>query len=185
MHKPVVSQLQELRISSSVCGARTHDAHAACNCNEVRLTWARLRMMRPGRRQTLRKLIIASASMPSYVLQPEVLDKRQIWVLRLALPLLFSVLACGIAGLFILIDHEQQSPLSQTRAASLYRRLIAFNPLISAICVNAPILGLIYVLLRLRNHSIAVQQRHTGADLLQSAVQAKQAAKGSASKKKR
>jgi len=41
--------------------------------------------------------------MPSYVLQPEVLRSRQLWLLRLALPVLFSVLACGIAGLSILI----------------------------------------------------------------------------------
>ena len=41
--------------------------------------------------------------MPSYVLQPEVLRSRQVWLLRLALPVLFSVLACGIAGLSILI----------------------------------------------------------------------------------
>ena len=40
-----------------------------------------------------------------------------------------------------IVDHEQQSSFSQTRAASVYRRLIAFNPLISAILVNGPILG--------------------------------------------
>ena len=108
-------------------------------------------------------------------------------------------------------DHEQQSSFSQTRAASVYRRLIAFNPLISAILVNGPILGasrlwvamlpinvpracpqnlcavagLIFVLLKLRNHSVAVRQREIGVQLLQSVSQARRDPKGSTSKKKK
>ena len=107
-------------------------------------------------------------------------------------------------------DQENKLALSRSAPAVLYRRLIAFNPLISAILVNAPILGaiehlreqhailthhiekspcsyvvagLIYVLLKLRNHSIAVQQRKAAEQLLQSAVQAKNGKSGS--KKKR
>ena len=43
-----------------------------------------------------------SLAMPSYVLVPEELQSRHVWALRLALPVLLSVLGCGIAGLIIL-----------------------------------------------------------------------------------
>ena len=41
--------------------------------------------------------------MPSYILVPEELQSRNVWALYLALPLLVSVLGCGIAGVFVLI----------------------------------------------------------------------------------
>ena len=48
-------------------------------------------------------VIQTSLAMPSYVLVPEELQSRHVRALRLALPVLLSVLGCGIAGLFILI----------------------------------------------------------------------------------
>jgi hypothetical protein len=49
------------------------------------------------------RVVEFSLAMPSYILTPEELVTRHVWALRLALPVLLSVLGCGIAGLFILI----------------------------------------------------------------------------------
>ena len=72
------------------------------------------------------------------VLLPEALQSRHVWALRLALPVLLSVLGCGIAGLSILIGTlrafglgtppTHHLPLPPLKICSLSMQIMSKNP---------------------------------------------------------
>jgi len=98
--------------------------------------------------------------MPSHVIKPELLPARTLYLYYLLLPVLITVFVSGLVGVFILQDQQLEYSISKTYLAETYRKLIAFNPIISALLVNVPVLGLLYVGLRLQGHRAVSSKAH-------------------------
>jgi len=111
--------------------------------------------------------------MPVHI-KPEQLSARTLLLYHILLLVLFTCFMSGVVGVFILQDIEQSYTISRTRWAEYYQQLIAWNPMISAILVNGPLLGIVFLSLKLHGHTVKKREAEGSAGHGQRIKQAKQ-----------
>jgi len=76
----------------------------------------------------------------------------------IGLPLGFIAFSVGIVGLFVLLDSQETSSLSQSAFGQLWRKAIAQNPFLQAFMLNFGGIGFFYSIHRLREHKKALKE---------------------------
>ncbi|KAL3150287.1 hypothetical protein ABBQ32_000137 [Trebouxia sp. C0010 RCD-2024] len=90
---------------------------------------------------------------------PKELKPWQWWFTILSLPVFVSMFLCAMLGVFVLTDQKQSTWLSQSFFGIQWRRLIDFNQVFSAGCLNGGLLGAVIAYVRLSEHQRAKQYR--------------------------
>ncbi|KAK9828548.1 hypothetical protein WJX72_000708 [[Myrmecia] bisecta] len=114
--------------------------------------------------------------------QHRLLSRGAVLLTYVLLILCTSALILGGVGLYVLTDLEHTAAVSQTLAASYWRRLNEWNPMISTAFVNGGLIGSVMCLKRLQDHREA--QKLSGVRWLKYERPAKEDRAGQTARKK-
>lgn len=91
--------------------------------------------------------------------EPQVLSSRAMALHLLGLPVAIITFIVGSAGIYVLMDSEGTSGLTNSLFGQYYKFLVEKNPFFAAFIFNAGLIGMIFVASRLVEHRVALAKR--------------------------